>query len=881
MKIMQIHVLCGPNVWSVRHKQLIEMLLDLQALEYRPSNEIPGFYERLTSLMPSLYKHHCSEGTEGGFLYRVRIGTWMGHIIEHIALELQTLADMDNGFGRTRGAGTEGVYHVVFGYQDPEAGIYAAQAAVRIAEALVHGEQYDLEHDIEQLTYIWNRNKLGPSTASIVEEATRRGIPFLKLDNGALIQLGYGKNQQRIDASLSGATSAIAVDIASDKDRTKNLLYDAMIPVPEGHIISNEIQLKTIIEKIGFPVVIKPLNGNHGKGATTNIIRLKEAIRAMHRAKRYSDKVICEKFITGFDYRILLINYKFTAAALRTPACITGDGNKSIRQLIDILNSDARRGNEHDNILTRIQIDQVTLDLLKKNDLHLDAIPADGQIVYLKPTANLSTGGTAEDVTEFVHPDNIALFERAARLVGLDICGIDVMAPDLSSRLQDNGGAILEINAAPGLRMHLSPSSGKPRNVARPIVDMLFPAGSESRIPIIAITGTNGKTTTTRIVAHLMKTAGFFTGFTSTDGIYLGNEMVEHGDCSGPSSARMILKDPAVEVAVLECARGGMLRSGLGFDTCDVGIVTNVAEDHLGLGNINTLEQLAHVKAIVAEAVHEDGTAILNADDDLVYGMKYKLKSNLALFTLHQNNPKVHDHILDGGLAAVFANNCINIYRDGKALDIISTTEIPCTFNGKAEFNVANVMAATLAAIANGLTMDTIRTGLRSFENSVEQTPGRLNLFDVKGAKVLLDYAHNPHGLKAVGQLITSMDCRKRVGIVTGVGDRRDRDIIAMGEESARIFDEIIIRVDNDLRGRCADEIMRLLMTGIKNVDSNKYVRFFENEDEAIDTGFNCIEQNDLLVMFVDDIWKSIERIRQHMNAPVHELEATSTSMAV
>jgi cyanophycin synthetase len=379
-----------------------------------------------------------------------------------------------------------------------------------------------------------------------------------------------------------------------------------------------------------------------------------------------------------------------------------------------------------------------------------------------------------------------------------------------------------------------------------------------------------------------MKTAGLFTGFTSTDGIYLGNEMVEHGDCSGPSSARMILKDPAVEVAVLECARGGMLRSGLGFDRCDVGIVTNVAEDHLGLGDINTLEQLAHVKGLVAEAVHQDGTAILNADDDLVYAMKYKLRSNIGLFTLQQDNPRVHDHILDGGLAALLANNCINIYRDGKALDILSTSDIPCTFNGKAEFNVANVMAATLAAIAHGLSMETIRNGLRSFANSVEQTPGRLNLFDVKGAKVLLDYAHNPHGLKAVGQLITRMDCRKRIGIVTGVGDRRDQDIIAMGEESARIFDEVIIRVDEDLRGRCADEIIRLLTKGIKNVDSNKFVRFFENEDEAMETGFNCIEANDLLVMFVDDVWKSIERIRQHMNAPVHELEpAASTSMAV
>jgi len=879
---MKINVLCGPNLWSVRHAQLIEMLLDLEALEYRPSNEIPGFYERLTSLIPSLYQHHCSEGTEGGFLQRVRSGTWMGHIIEHIALELQSLADMACGFGRTRGTGTEGVYHVVFGYKDPEAGIFAAQAAVRIADALIHGELYDLEQDLNHLSVIWNRNKLGPSTASIVEEAVRRDIPFVKLDNSAFIQLGYGKNQQRIDASLTGLTSAIAVDIVADKDRTKNLLSDAIIPVPHGDLVSNEIQLKTVIERIGYPVVIKPLNGNHGKGATTNINTLKEAIRAMQHARQYSEKVICEQFITGHDFRVLIINYKFVAAALRTPASVIGDGKHTIRQLIDKVNADPKRGNQHDNILTRIEIDQVTLEQLNKVGLTLNSVLAEEQFVQLRPTANLSTGGTAEDVTDSVHPDNIALFERAARLVGLDICGIDVMAEDLNHRLQENGGAILEINAAPGLRMHLSPSAGKPINVAKPIVDMLFPTGSNARIPIIAITGTNGKTTTTRLVAHLMKTAGFFTGFTSTDGIYLGNELVEHGDSSGPLSARVILNDPAVEVAVLECARGGMLRSGLAFDKCDVGIVTNVAEDHLGLGNIHTLEQLAHVKAIVAEAVNKDGTAILNADDDLVYAMKHKVKCNVGLFTLQENNTRVHDHILDGGLAAIFSNNCIHIYHDAKLINVLDTNDIPCTFNGQAEFNVANVMAATLAAIATGLAYETIRIGLSSFANSVEQTPGRLNLFDVKGAKVLLDYAHNPHGLHAVGQLIRKMECRKRIGIVTGVGDRRDKDIIAMGEESAKIFDEVIIRVDEDLRGRSSDEIIRLLMEGIHNVNPEQYVRFFENEDEAMETGFSSIEQNDLLVMFVDDIWKSIERIRQHINAPVHELASQdSRSMAV
>jgi cyanophycin synthetase len=513
--------------------------------------------------------------------------------------------------------------------------------------------------------------------------------------------------------------------------------------------------------------------------------------------------------------------------------------------------------------------------MLGKSSLTLNSIPCEGEIISLKPTANLSTGGTARDVTDEVHPLNIALFERAARLVGLDICGIDIMADSLSTQLRENGGAILEINAAPGLRMHLCPSEGQPRNVAKPIIDMLFPGGVSARIPIIAITGTNGKTTTTRLIAHIMNEAGLYTGYTTTDGVYLGSELIEEGDCSGPSSAEMILRDPAVEVAVLECARGGMLRSGLGFDQCNVGVITNVASDHLGLGCINTLEQLARVKSIVAETVSADGTVVLNADDDHVYEMRNNVRASVALFSLDPNNKRLQSHIAEGGLAALFHENSIIVYKNHEQIAAVSAKNIPCTFDGTAEFNVANVMAAMLAAVGNNISMEVIIAALKSFSNSVNQTPGRLNIFNFNNSKILLDYAHNPHGLHAVGKFISKMNCRKRVGIVTGVGDRRDEDIIAMGEESARIFDEIIIRVDSDLRGRTAEEIIRLLVQGVRNIDENKFVRFFENEDDAIEFGFNSMEDNDLLAMFVDDVWKWIETVQQRIDAPMH---ATATS---
>ncbi len=521
MKIEEIKVLRGPNYWSVRRTKLIQMKLNLEDLEQRPTNSIPGFRERLEKMFPTMYEHRCSEGVPGGFFSRVEEGTWMGHVIEHIALEMQTLAGMDTGFGRTRGTGVDGQYYVCISYMEEDAGIYAAKAAVRVAQALTDESPYDLEEDIMRLREIREETRLGPSTGCIVDEAAKRGIPYIRLNKHSLVQLGYGIHQKRIRATIASTTSNIAVDIACDKEETKALLTAAEIPVPNGTVIRSEAGLEEAIEKYGYPLVIKPIDGNHGKGNTTNIMNWEQALTALEAAQKYGRSVIVEKFITGFDFRILVINYKFICAALRTPASVTGDGSSTIQELIDETNKDPRRGYGHEKVLTQITVDGFTQKMLDEKNYSLDTVPAGGELVMLKPTANLSTGGTSNDVTDEVHPANIFMCERIAKIIGLDICGIDIMASDLRTPVTENGGAILEVNAAPGFRMHIDPSEGLPRNVAEPVVDMLFPKGSAGRIPIIAITGTNGKTTTTRITAHIAKSAGKKVGYTTSDGVYI------------------------------------------------------------------------------------------------------------------------------------------------------------------------------------------------------------------------------------------------------------------------------------------------------------------------------------------------------------------------
>lgn len=864
MKIVNIRVLRGPNYWSIRRPKLIQMTLDLEELEELPTNKIEGFKEKLEKLLPGLYEHRCSVGEPGGFLERVTEGTWMGHVIEHVALELQTMAGMDMGFGRTRGTGKPGEYFVVFDYMEEDVGVFAAKSAVRLVRHLMdESEPYDLEKELQEMREIREDTRLGPSTGAIVEEAVRRGIPYLRLNKQSLVQLGFGVFQKRIRATIASTTSCIAVDIAGDKDETKNLLSAAEIPVPNGILLRRDESIEQAIRSVGFPMVIKPLDGNHGKGATTNITNQEQAEIALEAAREYGRTVICEKFIKGYDFRVLVINYKFICAALRTPASVKGDGKHTIQELIDIANEDPKRGFGHEKVLTRITVDGFTRKMLSDQELEIDSVPEKGQLVLLKPTANLSTGGTSEDVTDEVHPHNIFLAERIARIIGLDICGIDIMATDLKTPLRESGGAVLEVNAAPGFRMHVEPATGIPRNVAEPVMNMLFPTG-HGRIPIIAITGTNGKTTTSRLTSHIIKSSGYKVGFTTSDGVYIQNQLMMVGDCTGPRSAEFVLKDPTVDFAVLECARGGILKNGLAFQTCDIAVITNVSEDHIGLGGIETIEQMAQVKAVVAETVTRNGYAILNADDDLVYDIRKGLDCNVALFSMDENNKRVRQHCQRGGIAAVYENEYITIMKGTWKIRVERVADIPITFGGKAVHNIMNTLPSVLAAYLAKIDLETIKQAVKTFIPSPVQTPGRLNMFDFKNFKFIVDFAHNPAGLELLCDFVNKLETNKKVGIISGTGDRRDDDIKEIGRISARNFDEIIIRQDKNLRGRTAEEIVNLLVEGINEVKiSDIPVHVIQNEKEAILYAYENATPGSIVTIMCDVVPDALDFVKK------------------
>lgn len=861
MKILDIHTLKGPNYWSLNHK-LVNLRLDIGKYEEIPTNEIEGFYNRMTQLLPGLHEHHCSEGQPGGFYERVKRGTWLGHVLEHIALEIQTMAGMTVGYGKTRSTHEKGVYSIVFAYEEERAGIYAAHAALRITVALATGREYDLQADIDHLKLIASEDRLGPSTSAIVKAAVERGIPILRLDKGCLVQLGYGNAQRRIEATITDQTSSIAVDIASDKERTKSLLRSASIPVPEGDIISEKEELTEIIEEIGFPLAIKPHNGNQGKGVSLNLRTAEEAMDAYLKAKTYSNEVIVEKFFQGSDFRLLVINYRFVAAAKRTPAMVIGNGINTIRELIDQANLDPSRGHHHECILTKIKIDKHTEEFLRFQEITLEDVPPQGQEVYLKRTANLSTGGTSEDVTEHVHPEIISMAERVARTVGLDICGIDFISEDISKNLKEGKGIVIEVNAAPGFRMHTNPSKGMPRPVGENVIDMMFHRNNNGRIPIVAITGTNGKTTTARLIAHIAETAGFTVGTTSTTGVYINHEVIEEGDCTGPVSSGKVLRDPTVNFAVLECARGGILRSGLAFDQCDVGIVTNVAEDHLDLKDIHTVADMAEVKSVIPELVKKDGMAILNENNEYTYQMKQKLKCTVGLFSINSYSPRIKEHCNNGGIAAVYRDGEIILLKGNTVVLSEQVDNIPASFGGKALFMIENIMAAMLASYARFINIKFIVEALRSFAPTFENIPGRMNYMEFENFRFLLDYAHNFHGISALGSFIKEVDAVQKVGIISAVGDRREVDIINMGKASAEIFDKIIIRVDEDTRGRSESEIIDLINSGIQASQKELSVEVIKNEQEAIRYAIESAVPDSLIVLLSENIKKSYELLK-------------------
>ncbi|MDB9445071.1 cyanophycin synthetase [Anabaena sp. CS-542/02] len=884
MRILKIQTLRGPNYWSIRRHKLIVMRLDLENLAETPSNQIPGFYEGLVEALPSLEGHYCSPGCRGGFLMRVKEGTMMGHIVEHVALELQELAGMHVGFGRTRETATPGIFQVVIEYLNEEAGRYSARAAVRLCQSIVDRGRYpkaELEQDILDLQDLWRESSLGPSTEAIVKEAERRGIPWTQLSARFLIQLGYGVNQKRMQATMTGNTGILGVELACDKEATKRILAASGAPVPKGTVINFFDDLEEAIEYVGgYPIVIKPSDGNHGRGITIDIREWDEAEAAYEAARLISRSIIVERYYAGRDHRVLVVNGKVVAVAERVPAHVVGDGRSTIAQLIEETNQDPNRGEGHDNILTKIELDRSSYQLLERQGLTLKSVPPKGTICYLRATANLSTGGSAIDRTDEIHPENVWLAQRVVKIIGLDVAGLDIVTTDISRPLREVDGVIVEVNAAPGFRMHVAPSQGIPRNVAGAVMDMLFPHEQSGRIPILSVTGTNGKTTTTRLLAHIYKQTGKVIGYTTTDGTYIGEYLVESGDNTGPQSAHVILEDPTVEVAVLETARGGILRSGLGFDLANVGVVLNVSADHLGIGDIDTIEQLANLKSVVAEAVFPDGYAVLNADDHRVAAMAQKTKANIAYFTMNPDAELVRQHVQQGGVAAVYENGYLSIVKGDWTHRIERAENIPLTMGGRAGFMIANAMAASLAAFVQDVTIEQIRAGLKSFRASVSQTPGRMNLFNLGKYHALVDYAHNPASYEALGSFVRNWTTGERIGVVGGPGDRRDEDFVTLGKLSAEIFDYIIVKEDDDTRGRSRGSAADLITNGITQVNPNCRYESVLDETTAINQALDMAPDNSLVVILPESVSRAIKLIKLR-GLVTEEVQPQNTSTTI
>ncbi|MDF2435882.1 MAG: cyanophycin synthetase [Bacteroidota bacterium] len=853
--IKELKVMRGPNIWSDNHK-LIVLKIDIAESK---NIDLDKLCIGLVNIFPPIHKD-INEIKTYAAGHPVLLS--VARLLALTGTELQTISTSGVSYYHGHLLG-ESSFYSVFEYKDEEHGVEAAYLAADIINALIYNEETDfIPEGLKLLKDISERNDDGPSTSSIIDEAVSRNIPVKRIADGRYILFGYGKYQRKIEAALTDATSMIGVDIAGNKNLTKELLADAMLPVPRGVVITKEEELEEAVRKIGYPLVTKPLNGHQGKCITTDITKFETLVAGFQTAREYSRKVIVEKHIKGYDYRFLVINYKLVAAAKRSPALVVGDGVSTIDELIRNVNTDPARGKGHGSILTRIEVDEITLNLLKIANRTLDSVLEKGEIQILKDTANLSTGGTAEDVTDEVHPDNVLFAERAARVIGLDICGLDIMAPDVSTSFSENGGSIIEVNAAPGLRMHIAPSSGTPRNVGKAIVDMMFPENKEGRIPIVAITGTNGKTTTSRLMAHLVQQQGFKTGFTTTDGIYIDGKQVVSGDCSGPKSTEVVLHDPCVDFAVLECARGGILRSGLAFDQCDIGIVTNVAADHLGMQDIYTVEDMARVKEVIPRSVKKDGYAILNASIDLVYNMAEHIQCNIALFSRDPKNICISDHCKKGGIAAVQDGENIVIRDGSKEIIIDQVKNIPVTMEGKAGFMIENVLPVALAAYILKFPVDKIKESLRSFEMNEKQAPGRLNIIDVADKKVMVDYAHNPHSIKAFSELMNNIK-EYKTGIITGVGDRRDEDIEEVGRLAAEIYDEVVIRVDKDTRGREAESIVNLIKKGISKINQDLKVNVVPDMREALVFALENSKPGGYIILNADSVKDTLKMVNE------------------
>lgn len=862
MEIREIHAIEGANAYS--HRPIIRAIVDLQEWTERFSHELGDFRFRLVEHLPGLAEHYCSRGKVGGFLERLEEGTLIGHVIEHVTIDLLTQAGQKIKYGKTMGILEHpGWYEIIFNYEAKEGAIEGFKQGFALVKTLLEQNSFDVKQAIDHIKDVMADYELGVSTRVIVEACRERGIPVERLNEGSLLQLGHGRNQRRIQATITGATSNIGVDIACDKEMTKKILSEGGVPVPWGYIVRTEEEAIQTFQDMRTSVVIKPLHGNQGKGVTLRLTNVAEVGAAFKVAQTYGEWVIIEEYIAGRHYRLVVVGDRLIAAAQRIPAHVCGDGSSSIEELIAQVNSDPRRGDDHEKELTKIKIDPVVVLTLAQRQLTLTSVPEQGEVVYLRDSANLSTGGIAEDVTDLVHPDNVNLAVNAAKLIGLDVAGIDLVIEDINESYRKKNGHIIEVNAAPGIRMHHYPSVGKARDVGKAIVDQVIPVGN-GRVPIIAITGTNGKTTTTRMINKMLADQQLRVGMTSTDGVYIDQKLWVQGDMTGPESAKTVLRHPDVQVAVLETARGGILRAGLGYDYADVAVITNVSNDHLGQYGIESLEDIAHVKSLVAEVVRPHSYVVLNADDPYVLQMAQRTKGRVIFFSTEKDNIHVCKHLGLGGTAVFVRRGVMLLCHGSKSFRICSVKQIPATWEGKAKHNIQNALAAIAAGWALGLSAATIRDSLQNF--SSEHNRGRLNLYELNGVRVFVDYGHNAAGIEEVAKTLKQFKGSSLVGCITVPGDRPDNSIREVGCIAAQHFRRLIIREDADLRGRKPGEIAQILYNeAVRNGMNPSKIDVVLSEIEAFRYGLDSCVPGDTFVMFYEHIEPIEKEIHERM----------------
>ncbi|ATQ75866.1 cyanophycin synthetase [Massilia violaceinigra] len=849
MEVSRVRALRGPNLWS--HHTSIEAIVACTSAE-QDIDALPGFEDRLRALFPQM----SSLQTLGHY-----DPIAMAQVLELAALSLQAQAGCPVTFSRTTATPEKGIYQVVVEYSEEAVGRLAMDLAAQLCAAAAGDTPFDLGAALAQLRDLDEDVRLGPSTGAIVQAAVARNIPFRRLTDGSLVMFGWGSRQRKIQAAEIDSTGAIAESIAQDKELTKKLLHAAGVPVPLGRVAADPDDAWAAALEIGLPVVIKPKDGNQGKGVTVNVTTREQLVAGYHAAAEFRDDILVERYLPGHDFRLLVIGNKLIAAARRDPPIVVGDGKHTVRELVDQVNLDPRRGNGHSTSLTKIRFDDIALASLAKQGLVAESVAPKGQRVILRNNANLSTGGAASDVTDDVHPEVAARAIAAAHMVGLDICGVDLVCDSVLKPIEEQNGGIVEVNAAPGLRMHLSPSFGKGRAVGEAIISSLFADGDDGRIPVVAVTGTNGKTTTVRLIAHLLTAGGLRTGMTNTDGVYIEGRRIDSGDCSGPRSARNVLLHPDVDAAVFETARGGMLREGLAFDRCQVAVVTNIgAGDHLGLNYITTVEDLAVLKRVIVQNVADSGVAVLNANDPVVVGMANNCRGSVTFFTADAGHPVMSTHRAQGQ-RVVYVDGGMLVAAQGKLEHRIALADVPITRGGSIGFQVDNVMASVAAAWAVGTAWDDIRAGLTSFANESDNAPGRFNVFSYRGATVIADYGHNPDAILALVGAVESMPAKRRSVVISGAGDRRDEDIRQQTEILGAAFDEVLLYQDQCQRGRADGEVVALLRQGLAGAVRTTHVDEINGEFVAIDTALARLGEGDLCLILIDQVDEALAHI--------------------